>query len=132
MKKLTLIFLFLTFFIMACKKDDQLMISNNDPNYPTIIEKINPIILEQMRSDFYQNNQYIKSSLNDFGFCRNIDEDRSVESPPLQNPLTQSEAVEVVKNFVSQNSIYTGILNTDDLNFTKLSFDPDNFDGSTS
>ncbi len=132
MKKIILFFLVFTFIFMACKKDNQLLIPNNDPNYPTTIDKISPIILEQIRSNYYQNNQYIKSSLNDFGFCRNIDEERSVEHPPIQNPLTQSEAVEVVKNFVSKNSIYTGILNPDELNFSKLSFNSDNYDGSTS
>ena len=64
------------------------------------------------------------TSLNEFGFTDYSGDPLSADSPPPQDPLTESGAIGVVKNFVSRNRSETGVRNPDDLNFTQIFTNP--------
>jgi Zn-dependent metalloprotease len=80
-----------------------------------------PETLSQMRTSFASKNIYMTSSLNEFGFCDYLEDPLAVATPPVRDPLTESEAVEIVRNFVSKNKSETGVENPDDLTFSQIS-----------
>jgi hypothetical protein len=102
---------------MSCEK----IMENNIPeNYPTTYKKNSPDILLQMRASYALKNPYMTTSLNDFGFCDWHGDLLDVGTTPLQNIITQSEATDIVRNFVSNNSTETGVINSNDLDFYKV------------
>jgi len=125
MAKLYFIFLFSAFFLLGCEKSDL------NPNYPTVIHKLSARTLAQMKTSFFQKNKYLITSLNEFGFCDNFRNSGTAESPPLSTILTQSEAIAIIKNFVSQNAAFTGVNNPNKLTFTQISSSSGYYDGAT-
>ncbi len=61
-----ILFLFSSFFLISCKKN------NPEPNYPTVINKLPASTLTQMKASYFQKNNYLITSLNEFGFCDNF------------------------------------------------------------
>jgi hypothetical protein len=114
MKKHLFKILPLVLLIAGCKKTDI------NSAYPTTYELIASTPLAQLRTAFASKNRYMVSSVNEYGFCDYLDDLLTVESPPILNPLTRSEAIEVVKSFVSKNRAETGIINQDDLGFYSI------------
>jgi hypothetical protein len=112
----------LSLFLISCEKTKQTPSKDpdylKDPNYPTVIYKLDNAILNQKRMTFSEKNKYIKSTLNEFGFCDNGD--ISTQIPPLLENLTQEEATMIVKNFASQNQAETGVINSNDLSFDRI------------
>jgi hypothetical protein len=100
---------------LSCEKSDI------DSNYPTTFNKLSTEKLSQERTTFSSINKYLTTTLNDFGFCGYSGDPLIVESPPLQDLLTQSEAIEIVKNFALKNPSETGIKNPNDLTFYQIS-----------
>jgi hypothetical protein len=102
---------------MSCEK----VVEYNIPeNYPTTFKKLSSNSLLQMRVSYAFKNPYMTSSLNDFGFCYWFGDPLNVGIPPFQNTITQSEATELVRNFVSNNSSETGVKDPNDLNFYRV------------
>jgi hypothetical protein len=91
-----------------------------DPNYPTTLYKLDSVTLSEKRIAFAVKNKYLKSSLNDFGFCGNGN--IQAEIPPAASKLTKEEAIEKAKLFCLHNPIETGVLNTDDLSLNASAF----------
>ena len=83
-----------------------------DPNYPTTFYKLHPDTLSKRITAFTERNMCIVSSLNEFGFCLG---GGSFIHPPHCDNITQEEALSIVKNFISQNKVETGIRDTNDL-----------------
>ena len=129
MKNLSILF-FIVSFLISCEKSDSPF--KNDPNYPTTFDKINSNLLSQIRTDYYQKNKYLITSLTQFGFCGSMEENRVADTPPLLNSLTQTEAIQLVRNFVAVNPGYTGVKNPDDLMFANISSTSLYQDGSIS
>jgi len=107
-------------FILAvsCEKDVEYYIPKN---YPTTFNKLSSSSLSQMRASYALKNPYMTSSINDFGFCDYVGDPLNVGTPPLQNSITQSEATEIVRKFVSNNSSETAVKNPNDLTFYQVS-----------
>lgn len=116
--RILLICFVLSTIFYSCEKGDNII--NTDPNYPTTFYKLDSALLTQARTNYSQQNQYLKTSLSKFGFCDGFADRRTPELPPFLDIQTQSEAAEVVNIFFSQNSIYTGVKNPDELNYSKI------------
>jgi hypothetical protein len=100
---------------VSCERNDF------DSNYPTTFKVYSSETLSQMQTSFSSKNKYLTTSLNEFGFCGFFGDPLIVESPPIQELLTQSEAIEIIKNFVSKNIPETGVENPNDLTFSQIS-----------
>lgn len=87
-----------------------------DSNYPTTFYKLDPGTLSERITAYADRNKYIVSSLNEFGFCSGSG---LYSNPPHQDNLTREEAVEIVKNFISQNQVETGITDPNNLTIIK-------------
>jgi len=115
MTKHLLKFLLIAFLFISCEKD------NFDSTYPTTFKVIPSETISQMRTSFSSNNKYLTTTLDDFGFCGYSGDPLIVDSPPIQELLTESGAIDLVKNFVSENRSETGVENPDDLHFIQIS-----------
>jgi hypothetical protein len=129
MSKQLLFSLFVACLLISCDKTD--LNYTQDSNYPTVINKLSSTVLTGLKTDYAQKNQYISSSLNQFGFCDLEEINNSVVSPPLSNLLAQSEAIEIVNSFVSKNTTYTGIENPAVLSFSDTFLSSPYWDGAT-
>lgn len=114
----TLPIILMTFILaVSCEKDYII-----PENYPTTFNKLSSSSLIQMRASYALKNPYMTSSVDDFGFCDYVGDPLKVGTPPLQNNIiTQSEATEIVRTFVSNNSAETGVKNSNDLTFYQVS-----------
>ena len=129
MTKQFLIFLFFTCTLFSCDKSN--LIYPDDPNYPTVIEKLSPSVISDLKTAYAQKYKYFISSISEYGFCGDGDVNATVEQPPLLNPLTLAEAIEKVKSFVSQNTTFTGVKNAADLKLTFSYSDTGYWDNAT-
>lgn len=124
-----LIFLLFACTLVSCDKTD--LLYSDDPNYPTVIKKLSPSAVTDLKTAFAQKNKYFISSINEYGFCGLGELNNTHDSPPLLNPLTQAEAIEKAKNFVSQNPAITGVKNSADLKITMEYSDTGYWDKAT-
>lgn len=114
MGKKLLTLLSLTLLFAGCERTDI------DPEYPTIYKRIASSALEELRIEFAQNNVYLNSTLNEFGFCsRNEKVDWAAE-PPKGDTLTENEVIEIIKTFITQNPLPTGVSNPNELIIVKV------------
>jgi hypothetical protein len=104
-----------TLLLFSCEESSYLT-----EDYPTIIEKINPDRLNTMRIEFARQNVYVETSLGDYGFCGFSDALIPSVIPSVDTTVSKSEAIEIAKEFISQNSRYTGVKDIDDINFSKV------------
>lgn len=117
MKKLIKILLVFSTLLQGCAKD------NVSKDYPTTLKKKSANVISQMRTNYFNRNQYVTSSLNDYGFCELGSDSLSVGNPPYIGAITKSEATDIVKTFVSENMGETGVENPDELYFSQASID---------
>ena len=110
----------LLFFLLLCACEKNTWIVNTDPNYPTIIEKADPGHLAELRSEFARENMYLKTSLDEYGFCGYSDNSMDAETPSIDTTVTESEAIEIAKKFLVRNSEFTGIKNTGSIDFNRV------------
>jgi hypothetical protein len=127
--RLVFIIIIVAYSLLSCHKDN--FPYPQDSNYPTVINKLNSSVLTQMKASFAQQNKYVESSLNKFGFCAIEEINNSIESPPVLSLLTQSEAIAIVNSFASVNSAVTGVKNVADLKFSSINTDSGYSDGAT-
>ncbi len=93
-------------FLFSCQKEDNLL---TDRNYPTIIKELDNSILNQKRLTFQQQNKYINTSLNRFGFCDVTEFNSNISEPQVTDPLSLSDANQKVKDFCMQNKAFVGL-----------------------
>ena len=115
-------------FVFACNKEDNLL---HDSNYPTTIRPLDTKILEQKRLAFLSQNEFIASSLDEFGFCIPIESTPNSLQPPLTEPLTEPQAIEKAKKFIDQNKDYLGVVEPDKINISKAWLSTGYYDGGT-
>lgn len=113
-------------FVAGCDSLD------TDPDYPSTYPRLASQTLEQLRMDFAQNNAYLRSSLSDFGFCSSFDYEVDAPRPPVLDSLTEAEAEEIIRNFVSHNPAPTGVMHPEDFRLERIWKRPAHSDGSTS
>ena len=99
-----------------------------DPNYPTTIYKLDNNTLLQKRTEYAERNRYLRTTLDEFGFCASSGLVEA-ESPPFIGDISQDQAMDTVRNFISKNPHETGINNPNDINFYRSSKSTNN-DGS--
>jgi hypothetical protein len=90
-----------------------------DPYYPTVFNQLDSTTLSQKRIAFAGKNRYLKSSLNEFGFCNSGS--LEAKSPPFVGNISRDQAIGIVKDFILKNPSETGIRNPDDINFYSTS-----------
>ncbi len=115
MLKKSLLILFLGILLKGCEERDFFI---NDINYPTTINKIPADELSQLQSEYFQRNEYIVTSLNQFGFCAHGY--RVVEPPPVLDPLSEMEADALIRNFISINQSCVGVNNINEITYSRL------------
>lgn len=115
MQKNLLNILTLAILISACESLDI------DPGYPTTIHRLPSTTLEQLRIEFAQNNVYLKSSLDEFGFCnRHTDFEANAQVPPVLDSLTEAEAIELIRAFASNHPSASGVKHPEDIQFERI------------
>jgi hypothetical protein len=128
MKKVLPIILFIAILLNNCEKSSYLI--DDDPFYPTIIGKIDPYDLTEMRTEFSEKNIYLFSSLNEFGFCAPPEDYFTPMTPPGDTVSSQAEAIAIAKRFIAKNPQFTGVRDTADLRFTYFKRTTGHSDGS--
>ena len=123
-KILVILLMLFSFSFMGCDPLDV------DPNYPMTIRRLPETVLEQLKAEFAQNNVYFKSSLNEFGFCSRHENEVDAMIPPILDTLKESEAVELIRTFVSQNPSATGIEDLSEFYLSKIRSSSGSYDGS--
>lgn len=119
--KLSIHILILLFLLTGC--DDKNVIKEPEikPLYPTTIEKVEAGDLARLRYEYHQNNYFICTSLNKFGFSDCCDDFGPVseESPPavLRN-IPEIQATEWVEKFLLLNYKHTGVSSTNNLMYS--------------
>lgn len=108
------------FILLPTGCENSIYFVENDPNYPTIIKKINPDQLDKIKLDFAQQNIYLKTSLDEYGFCGYSDSPPEALTPPIDTTVSESEVIEIAKEFLATNSEFTGIENSDNLEFKRV------------
>jgi hypothetical protein len=81
--------------------------------------KLDSTLIIQRRSDYLIKNQYLHSSLNTFGFCDWNGDPLMRGTPPYKGDVSESDAITIIKEFVSKNSSELGISNLEYLDFSK-------------
>jgi hypothetical protein len=112
----------------ACQKEYNLL---SDSRYPTTIKPLDTAILKQKQQEFQEQNKYIASSLNEFGFCASSEATVNNPQPPFTTPLTEVEAIEKAKEFIVYNKNYLGLEEPDKIDITKAWFSTGYYNGGT-
>jgi hypothetical protein len=67
--------------------------------------------------DFARQNIYMQTSLNEYGFCGYGDEFIDAIKPTVDTTLSTSESIEIAKQFIEHNSLFTGVKDINALSF---------------
>lgn len=126
MDKTRNLFLLLIILFYGCDKHNY---KEDSYFYPTTVERLSDMDLSRMKSTFAQMNPSLNTSLNSFGFCSS--EWINFQTPPITQPLTESEAIETVRKFIALNPAQTGVKNPKEVTFSKIKFDPAMRDSAT-
>ncbi|MDR3653974.1 MAG: hypothetical protein P4L34_13515 [Paludibacter sp.] len=105
-------------FIQSCGQNEVSI--NSDTSYPTTYKKLDTATLTQMRTQFATANPYLTSSITDFGFCGYLDNLLPAQWPARIPDLSRTEAINVVKSFISQNTTLLGVKSTDAIAFSSI------------
>lgn len=128
MKRLFIIVLLFSALFSGCEKSTDPQQENTGPQqkssnsgiYPTTILKLDSTLVIQRRADYLMKNQFLRSSLNTFGFCDWNGDPLMRGTPPYKGDVSESEARTIINEFVSKNSSETGIINLEYLEFSKF------------
>ena len=101
-----------------------------DPNYPKTIRPLPDATLEQLKKEFALNNVFLKSSLNEFGYCSRNEHEVDAMNPPILDTLKESEAIDLIKTFVSLNPYATGVEDLNESYLSNIKSTSDSYDGS--
>ena len=95
MRNIFLISIVIITLLNSCEK------INIPTEYPTTYNKLNVSVLTQKKTNYINRNQYIRSSLNDFGFCDYSEDPLDRETPQFIGEISESGAIEIIKYFIS-------------------------------
>ncbi len=102
--------------LAGCKKEGLYI----DPEYPSVYYEISGSELSQMRSSLASDYEYIRSTLNEFGFCYLPDNYIITKPPELSYLLTGEDARELAYKFVLEHHAATGIADTSNLRISRI------------
>jgi hypothetical protein len=111
MTKNLLKLLTISFLLLSCERESLYV----DPVYPSTYFEIPTGLLSSMRTSLSSNYPYLKTSVNQFGFCYWPDDYIDTNPPPIPNLLTEAAATQLARNFISGQPAETGIKNLGDL-----------------
>jgi len=111
MTKQLLRFLPFIFILVSCERGNLYV----DPDYPSTYLEIPTDILLSRRTALESNYPYLKTSLNQFGFCFWPNDYRDTNPPANSDLLTEVTSTQLAKNFISGHPEETGIKNLEDL-----------------
>jgi len=115
MTKLLITLLTFVLLLLSCERGEL----HEDPDYPSTYYKIDESDLSQMKSSLASNYEYIKSTINDFGFCY-LGENYTITQPPeIPYLLTEADAIQLASKFISEHPIETGIENPENVKISK-------------
>jgi hypothetical protein len=115
MTKQLLRFLPFLFILVSCERGNLYV----DPDYPSTYLEIPIDILSSRRTSLVSDYPYLKTSINQFGFCYWPNDYRDTNPPANSDLLTDVTATQLAKNFISQHPAETGIKNLEDLVIAK-------------
>lgn len=115
MTKQLLRFLPVIFLLVSCEKGSLYV----DPDYPSTYFEIPTDILSSRRSSLASDYPYLKTSINQFGFCFWLNDYRDTNPPVNSDFLTDVTAIQLAKDFISKHPAETGIKYLDDLVIAK-------------
>jgi hypothetical protein len=104
-------FLIVFLLIVGCKRENLYV----DPIYPSTYFEIPTEVLSSIRNSLATNYPYLKTSINQFGFCYWPNDYINTNPPSISNLLTEADAIQLARNFISVNSLETGIKKIADL-----------------
>lgn len=102
--------------IISCEKSDFYI----DPDYPTTFKKLPDEEISQMRTSLTNDYPFIRSTLNEFGFCYPSDYYEVIDPPPISHLLTEAESIELAREFILKHPSETSIENLGDLNISRV------------
>jgi len=117
MKRTPFIILFFSVLLISCEK------GNIPSDYPTTYRKLSESVIAVKKTDYINRNQYLRSSINEFGFCDFSGDPINTETPPFVGEISESGAIEIIKEFASKNPSELGTNNPDELDFYSSSHD---------
>jgi len=110
MKIIIPLLLFSVILIYGCERD---YISTG---YPTTYVKYPKDIVSQKIAGYMSRNRHMRTTLNEYGFCQMRGYQDYIE-PPFRGTVSKDEAINLIRNFISENSPETGVRNVSDINF---------------
>lgn len=115
MTKQLLRFLPVAFLLVSCERESLYF----DPDYPSTYFELTTSVLSTMRTSLSSNYPYLKTSVDQFGFCYWPNDYIDTNPPPIPNMMTEVAATQLARNFISGQPAETGIKNLDDLVIAK-------------
>ena len=115
MTKQLLRFLPVVFLLVSCERDSLYV----DPDYPSTYFEVPTSVLSTMKTSLSSNYPYLKTSVNQFGFCYWPNDYIDTNPPTIPNLLNEVAANQSARNFISGQPSETGIKNLDDLVIAK-------------
>jgi len=116
MKRPLYLLLTVSLLSVSCEKRELYI----DPYYPTTFKKLSNEEITLMRTSLINDYPYIRSTLSDFGFCIPSDFYDVIKPSPNSHLLTETESIELAKDFVSKHPKETGIENSADLEISRV------------
>ena len=105
-----------TLLLFSCEKNEL----NMDPDYPTTYYKRSARVVSQMRTSLLNEYPYLRSTVNEFGFCYPSEYNGGIDPPSISHLLTEMESIEMAKDFISKHPSVTGVENQDNLTISKV------------
>jgi hypothetical protein len=103
-------------FMVSCEK-----LTDGDGfsigRYPFVFYELSDKVFEQMVSDYANNNPYLRSSINEFGFAAFSELYMHNTKMPEINYFTEMEAMEIAIDFVRRNKNFIGVDDPDKITF---------------
>jgi len=101
----------MTLLLTNCEKSDL----HIDPAYPTTILKLSDATLLEKRTEFALKNKYLRTSLDEFGFCGYADDfEIQKEYAPESDSINEQTAIDLIKKFINDNPKETGVNNVNE------------------
>jgi hypothetical protein len=109
-------FLPVILLLVGCEREDLYV----DPDYPSTYFEIPKDILLSKKTTLATNYPYLRTSVDQFGFCYWPNDFRDTNPPVNSELLTDIKATQLTKNFIAGHPEETGIRNIEDLVIAKV------------
>ncbi len=89
-----------------------------DSNYPSIYSSLSEEELSIRRNTYFERNPFVRSSLNNFGFCKVGN--RDVQFPFNSDTVHRNEVISKIEYFIIKNTEETGVKNIVNLEYESI------------